>query len=229
MSLQQLPLAMQLPDTHTFSTFVAGDNREVVAILRETSEPLVYVWGTEGVGKSHLLHAMCAEVGTETTVMYVPLRELAKQEVGPTILRGLEQFPLVCIDDLDAVVASNDWCFELFALLNRVRDHGHCRLVMTATMSPTQLPAAIPDTQSRLQWGLAVQLKALSDEQKAVALQQRAAAFGLQLRDETAVFMVQRLGRDMSDLMASLAVLDHASMAAQRRLTIPFVKQVLHI
>ncbi|HET8816323.1 MAG TPA: DnaA regulatory inactivator Hda [Pseudidiomarina sp.] len=229
MNLQQLPLAMQLPDTHTFSTFVVGDNQEVLALLRETKVPFVYLWGAHGAGKSHLLHAMCAQLHLDSTAMYVPLKELVEQRVTPSILRGLEQFSLVCIDDLDAVIAQHDWCYELFALFNRIQDSGHTRLLATAAMSPTQLPAAIPDTQSRLQWGIAVQLKPLVDSEKAIALQRRAAALGLQLRDETAVFMVQRLGRDMAELIATLAKLDRASMAAKRRLTIPFVKQVLDI
>lgn len=229
MNLQQLPLAMQLPDTHTFTTFVAGENREILALLRETDAPFVYLWGARGVGKSHLLHAMCAQLNVDMTAMYVPLRDLVEQQVKPSILRGLEQFSLVCIDDLEAVVAQHEWCFELFALFNRIQDRGQSRLLVTASMSPTQLPAAIPDTQSRLQWGIAVQLKALQDNDKAQALQLRATALGLQLRDETALFMVQRLGRDMTELMGALAKLDRASMAAQRRLTIPFVKQVLEI
>lgn len=229
MNLQQLPLAMQLPDTHTFTTFVAGENREILALLRETEAPFVYLWGARGVGKSHLLHAMCAQLNVNMTAMYVPLRDLVEQQVEPSILRGLEQFSLVCIDDLEAVVAQHEWCFELFALFNRIHDSGHSRLLVTAAMSPTQLPAVIPDTQSRLQWGIAVQLKALQDTDKAQALQLRATALGLQLRDETALFMVQRLGRDMTELMGALATLDRASMAAQRRLTIPFVKQVLEI
>lgn len=229
MNLQQLPLAMQLPDTHTFTTLVAGENREILALLRETDAPFVYLWGARGVGKSHLLHAMCAQLNVDMTAMYVPLRDLVEQQVKPSILRGLEQFSLVCIDDLEAVVAQHEWCFELFALFNRIQDRGQSRLLVTASMSPTQLPAAIPDTQSRLQWGIAVQLKALQDNDKAQALQLRATALGLQLRDETALFMVQRLGRDMTELMGALAKLDRASMAAQRRLTIPFVKQVLEI
>lgn len=229
MNLQQLPLAMQLPDAHTFATYVTGENREVLALLRESAEPFVYLWGASGVGKSHLLHAMCAQLHINTTAMYVPLRDLLEQQVEASILRGLEQFSLVCIDDLDAVIDQHDWCFELFALFNRIQDRGQTRLLVTAAMSPTQLPAAIPDTQSRLQWGIAVQIKALQDADKAIALRQRAAALGLQLRDETALFMVQRLGRDMAELMATLAQLDRASMAAQRRLTIPFVKQVLDI
>lgn len=145
------------------------------------------------------------------------------------ILRGLESYALICLDDIDAVLTDENWCFEVFALLNRVRDVGTSRLLVTASTSPAQLQSAYPDVQSRLSWGLVLQLHRLTDGQKVQALQQRAHAMGLELRSDTAQFMVQRLGRNLEDLMQRLERLDKASIAAQRKLTIPFVKAVLEI
>ncbi|MBY6062851.1 DnaA regulatory inactivator Hda [Pseudidiomarina sediminum] len=226
MTLQQLPLNVQLPSTATFATWVAGQNAEALALLAKGEQPLTYLWGKAGVGKSHLLHAMCSE--TRAQVIYLPLAEL-KESVDAGILRGLESYALICLDDIDAVVGEESWGYELFALLNRVRDSQGARLVVTATTSPAQLHAAYPDVQSRLSWGLVLQLHALSDADKITALQLRAQAMGLELRSDTAQFMVQRLGRDMVNLIASLERLDRASIAAQRKLTIPFIKAVLAI
>lgn len=226
MTLQQLPLNVQLPTTATFATWVAGQNVEALALLAEGNQPLTYLWGKAGVGKSHLLHAMCSEARAQ--VIYLPLAEL-KESVDAGILRGLESYQLICLDDIDAIVGEESWGYELFALLNRVRDSETARLVVTATTSPAQLQAAYPDVQSRLSWGLVLQLHALSDQEKITALQLRAQAMGLELRSDTAQFMVQRLGRDMENLIASLERLDRASIAAQRKLTIPFIKAVLAI
>lgn len=226
MTLQQLPLNVQLPSNQTFATLVAGPNSEAFTLVRASHDALVYLWGGAGVGKSHLLHALCNEQAQQ--VIYLPLAEL-KNSVDAGILRGLESYALICLDDIDAVLTDEDWCFEVFALLNRVRDEGHSRLLVTASTSPAQVRAAYPDVQSRLSWGLVLQLQRLNDAQKMQALQQRAHAMGLELRSDTAQFMVQRLGRDLDDLMQSLQRLDKASIAAQRKLTIPFVKAVLAI
>ncbi|RUO55478.1 DnaA regulatory inactivator Hda [Pseudidiomarina homiensis] len=226
MTLQQLPLNVQLPSNQTFATLVAGPNAEAYTLVRAGEDTLVYLWGSAGVGKSHLLHAVCNEQAEN--VIYLPLSEL-KDSMDAGILRGLESYALICLDDIDAVLTDQNWCFEVFALLNRVRDQGATRLLVTANTSPAQLQSAYPDVQSRLSWGVVLQLQKLSDEEKVQALQQRAHAMGLELRSDTAQFMVQRLGRDLEDLMQRLERLDKASIAAQRKLTIPFVKAVLGV
>ncbi|RUO62161.1 DnaA regulatory inactivator Hda [Pseudidiomarina insulisalsae] len=226
MTLQQLPLNVQLPRNETFATLVPGPNAEALRLARAGEQDLTYLWGRAGVGKSHLLHALCSEA--QNQVIYLPLNEL-KDSVDARILRGLESYALICLDDIDAVVAEQDWGFELFALLNRVRDQATSRMLVTASTSPGQLQVAYADVRSRLSWGVVVQLHELSDSDKITALQQRAHAMGLELRSDTAQFMVQRLGRDMLELIASLERLDKASIAAQRKLTIPFIKVVLAI
>ncbi|RUO61739.1 DnaA regulatory inactivator Hda [Pseudidiomarina marina] len=225
-AIAQLPLAIQLPDDETFATFVRGSNHELVQVLQNLPKGLVYLWGADGVGKSHLLHALCATA--EDTVMYVPLAELHDQ-VQPQILQGLEHYSLICLDDLDAISTSESWCFELFALLNRVKDAGQGSIVVTAKHAPSHLQVALADVHSRLQWGLSMHVHALNDDEKVRALQVRAKALGLHLGQEAAQFMVQRLGRDMRSLLSCLARLDRASIAAKRRLTIPFIKDVLAI
>lgn len=225
MAAQQLPLAISLPVTETFATWVGGHNAQAVEMLQHSEQPLVYLWGGKGVGKSHLLHALCAEYAQ---LVYLPLADLIGQ-VDAQCLRGLEQYQWICLDDLDAVVQDARWCEELFALFNRVQDLGHGKLIVTAQQSPSQLPVQLADLASRLQWGLALQLQPLNDEQKVQAMQLRAQALGLTLSSDTAQFMVQRLQRDLPSLIAALERLDRASIAAKRRLTTPFVKAVLKL
>ncbi|MDX1705702.1 DnaA regulatory inactivator Hda [Pseudidiomarina sp.] len=225
MSSPQLPLELQLPDDQTFATFVVGDNREIANILRQTRQPFVYLWGSAGVGKSHLLYALCA--AEQGTVIYLPMAELAAMQ--PEMLRGIEVYDLICIDDIDAVTDNEAWCFELFALFNRIHDAGRGQMIVTAAGSAVHIDVAVADLRSRLQWGVSFHLKPLSDTDKARALQRRARTLGLVLRDDTAQFMVQRLGRDLGELMQCLAQLDRASITEQRRLTTPFVKRILGI
>jgi DnaA family protein len=70
-------------------------------------------------------------------------------------------------------------------------------------------------------------LQPLQESEQIAALQLRAQLRGLELPDETAHFMLRRLPRDMSHLYSFLDRLDQASLIAQRRLTVPFVKAVL--
>ncbi len=217
----QLPLRIGLRDNATLANFYPGDNAVLIHTLQQTTEPFIYVWGGAGSGKSHLLQALCH---AETTAAYLPLGEL--RGFGPAVLDGLEAMSLVCVDDLQAVAADPGWEVALFHLYNRVREEGG-RLVAAATLSPAALPVALPDLKSRLVWGPVFQLMPLDDAGKLAALQLRARARGLELSDEVGGYLLRRIPRDMHALFALLDRLDHASLAAQRRLTIPFVRDLL--
>lgn len=228
MSLQ-LTLGVNLRDDATFSNFYLGHNRELMLALRQliagTGERFVYLWGAVGVGRSHVLQACCHAVAEENqSTIYLPFRE--PQRITPDILQGLEMMSLVCIDDIEVVLGDPKWEEALMHFYNRARDSG-TRFIVSATSTPTQLPCQLPDLQSRLAWGLVFQMKGLTDEQKVLALQMRASYRGLELSREVAQYLLRRYPRDMSVLFNVLNRLDHASLVAQRRLTIPFVKNVL--
>ncbi|MDV6314942.1 DnaA regulatory inactivator Hda [Idiomarina sp. HP20-50] len=237
MSPQQLPLAVQLPDDEIFSTFLVGNNLTLSSWLKalpETEPPLkrnqqlTWLSGAHGVGKSHLMHSVIAAVEQQQRIAYLPLRELAKVDAA-AVLQGIDQADLICLDDIDAVTAEPSWNFELFSLINRVTDNESTRLIMTAQQSAVQSQVQLPDLQSRFQWATGFQVQPLTDQEKVEALILRAQWRGLELPKDVAGFMTQRLGRSMRDLMTALNELDKASITFQRRLTIPFVKQVLEI
>lgn len=232
---QQLGLAVQLPDDETFATLVAGQNHDAIATLRDFIErppltqpqpvPWCVVSGARGTGKSHILHALCA--ASATPAMVLPLSDVS---MTASALDGLEHMPLVCLDDIDKVWHQAEWSESLFALLNRYTDGApqHRLVLTTATSVETALEKiALADLRSRLQWGLSLSLYPLSDEDKMTALQLRAKMRGLHLTSEAAQFLLQRSARSMHSLMDSLAKLDKASLAAKRRLTIPFIKRCL--
>jgi len=83
------------------------------------------------------------------------------------------------------------------------------------------------DLASRLAGGLVLTLQALTEPEQISALQLRAKLRGFDLPDETAAYMLRRLPRDMTSLYKRLDELDEASLVAQRRLTIPFVRGVI--
>lgn len=228
----QLPLGVRLRDDATFANYYPGANAAALGYVERLcqadagwGDSLIYLWGGAGVGRSHLLQAAClrAEQQGEQAV-YLPLAELV--EYGPELLDDLEQCALVCLDDLEAVLGRSAWEEALFHLFNRLRDAGK-RLLLAACAAPRELPVALPDLQSRLSLALVFQLRELAEEDKLRALQLRASRRGLQLSDEVGRFILTRGARSMSALFELLEQLDQASLQAQRKLTIPFLKQTL--
>jgi DnaA family protein len=226
---QQLPLGLQLKAAARFSNFVAGPNDELVGQLRRAAsgrgETFFFCWGSAGSGKTHLLQASCQQAASEArTVAYVALRDT--EAMSPALLEGWEQFDLVCVDDVDAIAGEPDWEEALFHLYNRIRERGSS-LIVSASAAPAQLRIGLPDLLSRLGWGVVYQLKPLDDAQRMQALQLRARQKGFDMPEETAGYLLRRLPRDLPALFDLLDRLDEASLAAQRKLTVPFVKSVL--
>ena len=221
----QLPLGIGLRDEASFDNFIAAGNESLVDALTHGLDKIVYVWGGVSVGKTHLLQAWCkrqAELGR--SVSFLPL--LQYQELSPDICEGLESLDAVCIDDLQAVSGLPEWEEALFHLFNRIRDAGGL-LLMAGETAPSGLGLGLADLESRLNGSLVLHTLGLDDQAKIDALRLRASARGLELSNEVGQFLLRHYPRDMAVLFALLDKLDHASMAAQRRLTIPFIKQVM--
>lgn len=227
----QLPLNIQLRDEATFKNFYPGNNAQAVNAVIEVSqgqgESFLYLWGSEKVGKSHLLQAAChGSADLTRSAVYIPLSDIA--DLSFQVLQGLEKVSLVCLDDLQCLAGKPAWEEALFHLFNRIRA-GQGKLLIAADCSPKQIDIQLPDLKSRLAWGVTYHLHDLSDEEKLAALQWRARCRGLELNKTVGKFLLSRCSRDIAELFQILEALDHASLAEQHRLTIPFVKQILKL
>jgi DnaA family protein len=224
----QIPLGVRLRDAATFDNYYPGINGDVIRMLRDAvaaESGFVYLWGGRGSGKSHLLQAVCHLMSARAQPLaYFPLRETAN--LSPEILEGMERLPLVIMDDIDAVAGRAEWEHGLFHLYNRVRERNG-KLIMAGNRSPAAVPIELPDLRTRLAAGLVLQLRALDDRDKAEALRLQARGRGMVMPKEVADYLLRRCPRDMAALFVLLDVLDQASLAAQRKLTVPFVKEVL--
>ena len=156
--------------------------------------------------------------------MYVPLAEF--KDLQPEMLQGLEKYPLICLDDVDAVGGQAAWESAVFHLFNRAREQD-ALMLFAAGDKPADLTIQLPDLRSRLSWGSVWHIRELPDGDKLAALQLRARQRGFALPDEVGSYMMQRWPRDMHSLFALLDKLDHASLSEHRKLTIPFVRQFL--
>lgn len=227
----QLTLGLGLKDEATFENFYPGSNQEMVSVLKKMAtgngEKSIYICGSRGQGLSHLLQACCHQASRQRiSSVYLPLGTLIADHPG--VLEGFENLQLICIDDLHAVAGNKEWEEAIFYLFNRVYD-AQGKIIFAANDLPKALNIKLPDLVSRLSWGMVYQLHPLSDDEKIATLKMRANARGINLSDDVARFIMTHCPRHMGTLFAALDALDKASLAAQRRLTIPFVKEVLMI
>jgi len=227
--MRQLPLGVQLGVSMRFETYHEGANGAAVAdltkLVHDTGHAPLWVLGPPGVGKTHLLQASCALAGQRgLTSAYLPLA--SSKDLVPGLLGGLEQVDFVALDDVDMIAGQAAWEQALFTLYNELLELGG-RLACSAQMPPAGVGFALPDLASRLSACVVHRLQPLAERDQGLALRRRALHRGLELPDETLSYLTRRAPRDFAALCRLLDELDTEALAAQRRLTVPFVRQVL--
>lgn len=223
--MAQLALPLTLADHASFETFVAGANSTAVEHVRSAAcgaSDTVWLWGALGAGKSHLLQAACrAASAVGRRAMYVPL-----PADSPGVLVDLEQVDLLALDDIDSVAGELAWEGPLFGILNAYLARNGS-LLLAAGAPAAQCEFRLADLKSRGAGAVTYRLAPLDDAERAAALRLHAAARGLALDAAAAEFLLKRVARDMPALTEWLDKLDRASLTEQRRLTIPFIRELM--
>jgi DnaA family protein len=227
--LSQLALPLKLQDHAVFDSFhVAGNDGLVNFLLDVTSSgrgPGCFVWGPAASGKTHLLQAVCERAGDQS--VYLPLGDTGLfGDAGADVLGGLAGRKFVCLDDLHCVLGNDAWELALFELWNEVVDNAGV-LIVASTSAPKNGGIKLADLESRLSRLPVFHSRELDETDRIKALQLRARFRGLELPDETANYLLSRNRRDMTSLYQLLDKLDTEALIAKRRLTIPFVRDVL--
>lgn len=221
----QLPLALRFPPDQRLDAFVGqADVRALVEqVARGERGDWLYLAGPAGSGKTHLLLAACAEAQHRgETAAYFPLATMAGR-LGDALVAA-ERSALLCLDGVDAVAGKREDEEALFHCHNRVRAAG-CRVVYSAQAMPSALPLGLPDLRSRLEQCTRLALDPLDEDGRRLVLRRRAERRGLVLDDAVLDFLFRRVGRDLGGLTALLDRIDRESLAAQRRITVPFLRR----
>lgn len=216
-----------------------GRNQEVVTLLKKQPQPeqgLIYLWGERGVGKSHMLQAVSQHaVAQGFKVFYLNLQQAhlaeaaawcGKTPMSPAVLDDLDNFDMICIDDVDGIAGEIAWEIALFSLYNMMQDKGNT-LIITAAGPPKASGVTLPDLISRLTQGYTFHIKPLNDNEIKSAILEQMQQYGFNGDTDIINYIANRTQRDISALAQHFAKLDQASLVEQRALTIPFIKKIL--
>jgi DnaA-homolog protein len=226
--MRQLTLGVRLKERATFASFYVARNVELVthlqAVAATTPAGATWIAGPHTAGKSHLLQAVCAATVAGKRAAYLPLESLLP--FGPAALDGAEGLDVACFDDVQAVAQLPDWEERLFSLWQRALER-NATLLFAARENPAFVDFGLPDLKSRLASSSIYAVRELNDDEQIEALILRAHLRGLEMPQETARYLQRRFPRDMRTLCEILDTLDDASFVAQRRLTVPFIRDVI--
>ncbi len=232
----QLSLPVSLNVDETFDSFYSAGNDFVVEYLKQflysenaSSTVICYLHGSRGLGKSHLLYAMCHHANQiDRSAMYLDMSILVDMPVE--VVAGLTEYQLLCIDNLHIIAGVREWEVAIFDLINQfIELGGNHRIILASESSPISSGLVLPDLVSRLSWGAVFKLASRSEDELLAIISLRLSLRGLDASEESLRFLLSRVGRELGSLMDILDELDKKSLQEQRKVTIPFIKQVLNV
>ena len=226
--IPQLPLALRWPRRQRFEHFHPGSNVVTLSAVEQVAyvpgTPWLYLAGPVGSGKSHLLVAACqAAIQGGRTVQYLPLASMADKAAA---IRGVAGSEFLALDDLGAIAGHRDAEHALFDVYNQAKAEG-ATLLFGAEALPSQLGLGLPDLRSRLGACQQVLLKPLDDAERRAVLRKEASTRGIELDDTVLDWLFSHYVRDLGALLDLLDRIDQASLAAKRRITVPFLRGLL--
>ncbi|AIF47157.1 DnaA regulatory inactivator Hda [Dyella japonica] len=226
--IPQLPLVLRWPRRQRFEHFHPGSNVVTLSAVEQVAyvpgTPWLYLAGPAGSGKSHLLVAACqAAIQGGRTVQYLPLASIGDKAGA---IRGVVGSEFLALDDLGAIAGDREAEHALFDVYNRAKAEG-ATLLFAADALPTQLGLGLPDLRSRLGACQQALLKPLDDAERRAVLRQEAGTRGIELDDTVLDWLFTHYKRDLGALLDLLDRIDQASLAARRRITIPFLRDFL--
>ncbi|MES2878379.1 MAG: DnaA regulatory inactivator Hda [Pseudomonadota bacterium] len=225
--MKQIALDIGLTTGPTLASFFAGPNEAALRHLEvwvgnkstaATRSPVpLYLWGSEGCGKTHLLQAVQDALQEQgATVGWLDATVMEPPEFD-------ERWVAVLMDDVHLYTAVQQHAaFNWF-----VNAQTHQRGVLAAGKLPPADLKLRDDLTTRLGWGHIFQLHLLSEPEQRAVLRQAAEARGLFLSDEVMDFMLTRFSRDLGSLMELLDLMDGYALQTKRGITIPLIKSML--
>lgn len=148
---QQLDLDLTIKLDASLSDFVGVGWDSIIEAVRQLHFGLfqqLYIYGSMGTGKTHLLSAICESFrDMGKSAIYLSLRELLA--LDPSVLLSVENMDVVAIDDLDLLEHHKEWQEALFHLINRSYEHDRI-LIFSSHVAVNQLNFTLRDLISRL-------------------------------------------------------------------------------
>ncbi|MCY4226355.1 MAG: DnaA/Hda family protein [Gammaproteobacteria bacterium] len=226
---RQTVIPMDEMGIFSLDNFAGQANRVLIADLREfvsgtRQSRVMYVWGQPGSGKTHLLHACSVEnQRLGMTSAYCSLGGMG----GKNLIAGIsDPSSLVCIDDLDCIEQEGDVQEALFHTCQLLQA-GKGRLLVSGNCRLAEIGLTLKDLESRLNSGGMFRILPLSDEEKKDALRSRSVQKGFVLEEPALNYILINYSRQVGDLFDLLDRLGRESLRRQRKITVPFIRQLI--
>ena len=230
---KQLIFPFQINQKASFDSFFCSpDNQNLMTRLADivsspdTSELIIH--GEEGSGKSFLMQAICNELSSaEKQFAFIPMKKAFN--MGVEIFQNLGSLDAVCIDDLQLILANQDWETALFNLINECQQSNCTLMLSLGGTQPLDESVILPDLLSRIKRMEFIALHAVQDEFFNQAIDFVAQQLDIKIEEAELEFLLKHQTRIFSLLVENIITLDNQAASLKRKITIPLIKETLNI
>ena len=235
--------AFKLHPDYTFESFVVGPcNRlahaSCIAVSQSpgnTYNPL-FLYGSVGLGKTHLLHALCH--GARKKTPNASIQFLSCEEFVNRFIRAIEkgrlahfqsQFrnvDILVIDDVQFLREREQSQEEFFHTFNALYNNRR-QIVLSADCPPSELPSLEERLISRFKWGLVARLDAPSYETRIAIVRKKAHLRGLEISEEIAEYIANKVKANIRELEGALTIICATAKASGQEITAELARQAL--
>jgi chromosomal replication initiator protein len=242
-SLTKLQKGLKLHPDYVFDNFVVGPSNRLaqascIAICHSpgtTYNPL-FLYGNSGLGKTHLLHAVCCQ--TRKRDHNIAIQLLSCEDFVNRFIRAIEQGDLsgfhsqfrtvdmLVIDDVQFLREREQSQEEFFHTFNALYQNGK-QIILSADSAPADIPSLEERLISRFNWGLVARIDPPSYETRIAIVKKKAHLRGLTISDEVAEYIARKVQANIRELEGALTTIYAVSMTNGQEMTLESARVAL--
>jgi len=228
----------------TFESFVEGKSNQLARAasltvadnIGKVYNPL-FIYGSSGLGKTHLMHAIGNAVlqkNPDANIVYLHSEKFVQDMVKALQQNQINQFKeyyrnidVLLMDDIQFLAGKERSQEEFFHTFNNLLDQKH-QVVLTCDKYPKEINGLEDRLKSRFGWGLPVAIEPPDLETRTAILIKKALQVGVELHHDVAFFIAKRIPSNVRDLEGALRRVVANSQFTGREITVEFTKEALH-
>ena len=225
---RQLALQIQINERASLNNFfVSKNNNKTLQILKNIllgsdNGIQVFIDDLGSNGKSYLLQAICNDFSnSNNSSIYIPMQEAIN--LDPSILEGVSELNLICIDDVDLINKRREWEIALFNLINECYEKD-CFLLLSGSINKLE---AIPDLVSRIKKMETLRLEAINDDELLEATQAISKNLNIEISDKNMNYLINNSKRDIKTIFRTLSQLEKESLERKKSIGLNLIKEVI--
>ncbi len=231
----------QFITSHTFESFIVGGSNQVAysACLNVATQPqkaykIVFIYGSTGLGKSHLLNAIgncCVEQGRAAILTTGEnfTNDFIKNVTNKTMAKFKQKYrncDVLLIDDIQFLAKSEKAQDEFFHTFNEIHDKGGY-VVLASDKPPKQLNGFEDRLKSRFEWELCTDITPPELETKICIIKAKCDVEGIELSSNIVEYIAANMGDNIREIQSAIVSISAHSTMTGHEITLDFAKTII--